>query len=50
MFASRYYRILSLAMYHGVTYNMGINNVTTISKKHVIMTWVSNPNFGVANQ
>jgi hypothetical protein len=28
---------------------MRTNIVATLGKKHIIMTWVSNPNFGVAN-
>jgi hypothetical protein len=27
---------------------MRTNIVATLGKKHIIMTWVSNPNFGVA--
>ncbi len=50
MFTSRYSLILSLAMWHGVNYNMGTNIVATLNMKHVIMTWVSKRNFGVANQ
>jgi hypothetical protein len=29
---------------------MGINIVATLSRKHVIMIWVSNLNFGVVNR
>jgi hypothetical protein len=49
MFASRYFLLLNLVVKHGVNYNMGTNIVTTLGKRHIIMTWVSNPNYGVVN-